>query len=75
MAGNAAHLPVNWDDILSTTMHNYRKTLTDNIFNGRPLLNYMMSKGRVRTVNGGVSIVEPIIYAEGEGAATPNGSR
>ena len=47
-------------------MHNYRKTLTDNIFNGRPLLNYMMSKGRVRTVNGGVSIVEPIIYAEGE---------
>jgi hypothetical protein len=40
--------------------------LTDNIFNGRPLLNYMMSKGRVRTVNGGVSIVEPIIFAEGE---------
>jgi hypothetical protein len=66
MAGNAAHLPVNWDDILTTTMHNYRKTLTDNIFNGRPLLNYMMSKGRVRTVNGGVSIVEPIIFAEGE---------
>ncbi|HEU0069382.1 MAG TPA: phage major capsid protein [Nitrospiraceae bacterium] len=66
MAGNAAHLPVDWDAILSTTMHNYRKTLTDNIFRGRPLLNYMMSKGRVRTVNGGVSIVEPIIYAEGE---------
>ena len=66
MAGNAAHLPVDWDAVLSTTMHNYRKTLTDNIFRGRPLLNYMMSKGRVRTVNGGVSIVEPIIYAEGE---------
>jgi len=52
--------------MLTTTMHNYRKTLTDNIFNGRPLLNYLMSKGRVRTVNGGVSIVEPLIYAEGE---------
>jgi hypothetical protein len=66
MAGNPAHLPVDWDAVLTTTMHNYRKTLTDNIFNGRPLLNYFMSKGRVRTVNGGVSIVEPIIYAEGE---------
>lgn len=64
--GNPQHVPVNWDDILSTTMHNYRKTLTDNIFNGRPLLNYLMSKGRVRTVDGGVSIVEPLIYAEGE---------
>ena len=66
MAGNPQHIPVNWDDILSTTMHNYRKTLTDNIFNGRPLLNYFMSKGRVRTIDGGVSIVEPLIYAEGE---------
>jgi hypothetical protein len=26
----------------------------------------MMSKGRVRKINGGVSIVEPLIYAEGE---------
>ena len=66
MAGNPTHIPANWDDILSTTMHNYRKQLTDNIFNGRPLLNYFMSKGRVRTVDGGVSIVEPLIFAEGE---------
>ena len=39
VAANPAHLPVNWDEILTTTMHNYRKTLTNNIFNGRPLLN------------------------------------
>ena len=65
-AANPAHVPVDWDQMLSTTMHKYRQTLTDNIFNGRPLLNYLMSKGRVRTVDGGVSIVEPIIYAEGE---------
>ena len=64
--GNPQHVPVNWDAMLTTTMHNYRKTLTDNIFQGRPLLNYLMSKGRVRTVNGGISIVEPLIYAEGE---------
>ena len=36
----ASHTPATWDDILSTTMHNYHKTLTDNIFNSRPLLNY-----------------------------------
>ena len=69
VAANPSHLPVNWDDMLTTTMHNYHKTLTDNIFNGRPLLNYMMSKGRVRKINGGVSIVEPIIYTEGEAGA------
>lgn len=62
----ASHTPATWDDILSTTMHNYHKTLTDNIFNSRPLLNYLMSNGRVSTVNGGVSIVEPIIYTDGQ---------
>ena len=62
----ASHTPASWDDILSTTFHNYRKTLTDNVFNSRPLLNYYMSKGRLRTVSGGISIVEPLIYAEGD---------
>lgn len=60
------HTPVDWNDILSTTFHNYRKSLTDNIFNSRPLLNFLMSNGRVRRVNGGISIVEPIIYTEGD---------
>ena len=58
--------PAVWNDILSTTMHNYRKTLTDNVFNGRPLLHYLMSKGRVKTVSGGISIVEPVMYTEGD---------
>lgn len=62
----ASHTPATWNDILSTTMHNYRKTLTDNIFNGRPLLNHYMAKSRVKTVGGGVSIVEPVMYAEGD---------
>ena len=66
MAANPAHLPVDWDAMLTTTMHNSRKTLTDNIFQGRPLLNWFLSKGRVRKIDGGISIVEPIIYAEGE---------
>jgi len=61
-----AHTPTTWDDILSTTMHNTRKQLTDNIFSGRPLLDHFMSNGRVRTVNGGISIVEPLIISEGD---------
>ena len=62
----ASHTPATWNDILSTTMHNYRKTLTDNIFNSRPLLNFYMSNNRVRKVSGGISIVEPIVYTEGQ---------
>jgi hypothetical protein len=63
----ATHTPAEWNDILSTTMHNYRKSLTDNVFNSRPLLNFFMSNGRVRTISGGISIVEPLMYSEGEG--------
>lgn len=62
----ATHTPTTWDTILSTTMHNYRKTLTDNIFASRPLLEYLMSKGRVRTIDGGISIVEPLLLGPGE---------
>lgn len=60
------HTPTTWNDILSTTFHNYRKQLTDNIFNSRPLLNFYMSNGRVRTLSGGISIVEPLLYKEGD---------
>ena len=62
----ASHTPATWDNILSTTMHNYHETLTDNIFNQRPLLQYLMGAGRVKECDGGVSIVEPVLYAEGD---------
>jgi hypothetical protein len=62
----AAPTPATWNTILSTTMHNYHKTLTDNIFNTVPLLQYYRSSGRVKTINGGISIVEPIMHVEGD---------
>jgi len=62
----AAHTPAVWDEVLSTTMHNYHKTLTDNIFNQRPLLNHYMSNGRVKTLSGGYSIVEPVMPDYGD---------
>lgn len=65
-AANPATTPSEWDELLTTTMHNSRKTLTDNVFNSHPLLHHFMSNGRIETVDGGISIVEPIIYGEGD---------
>ena len=52
----------NFDNLLTTTLANYRKTLTDNIFTARPLTYTLMEKGRIRMLNGGTKIVEPLIY-------------
>lgn len=59
-----------WDALLTTTLANYRKQLIDNIFNDYPFLSYMNGKlgkairgGSVkRTVSGGESIVEHLLY-------------
>ena len=53
----------NFDTLLSTTLHNYRKTLEDNIFSARPLCYWLKRKDKIRTINGGVKIVVPLIYA------------
>jgi len=58
------HTPTTWNTLLSSTMHNYRDKMTDNVFDSRPLLNFI--KSRKRTVSGGISIVEPLLYAEGD---------
>ena len=59
MAGNTS-----FDELLSTTIANYRDQLTDNIFKARPLTNYLMEGGRIRMLDGGTKIVEPLIYGE-----------
>jgi len=52
----------NFDNLLTTTLANYRKQLTDNVFTARPLTYALMDKGRIRMLNGGTKIVEPLIY-------------
>ena len=59
MAANA-----NFDALLSTTLANYRSQLTDNVFTARPLTYTLMDKGRIRMLNGGTKIVEPLIYGQ-----------
>lgn len=56
----------NFDELLSTTLDNYRETLTDNVFNSRPVLFHLMEKNRLRMLSGGNKIVEPLIYEEGQ---------
>jgi hypothetical protein len=52
----------NFDTLLSTTLHNYQKRLTDNIFNARPLTSWLTDKGRMRMDDGGVKIIEPLLH-------------
>ena len=54
----------NFDNLLTTTLANYRSTLTDNIFTARPLTYKLMENGRIRMLNGGTKIVEPLIYGQ-----------
>lgn len=62
----ATHTPSVWNEVLSSTLHNMHGKLVDNIFRKRPLLEHLMSNGRVRIEDGGYSIVEQLLYAEGQ---------
>lgn len=53
-----------YDTLLSTTLRNYSRKLRDNIFNKFPLLNWLMSKGRVQYEDGGTFIVEHLLYGK-----------
>jgi hypothetical protein len=63
----------NFDALLSTTLANYRDQLTDNVFTDRVLTNHLMSNGRIRMVNGGTKIVEPLIYGQNSTVASYTG--
>lgn len=68
MAGNTS-----FDSLLATTLANYRDQLTDNVFTARPFTNYLMEKGRIRMLNGGTKIVEPLIYGLNSTVASYSG--
>lgn len=65
MAGNA-----NFDAILSTTLANYRPTLEDNVFTARPLVFWLKAKDKIRLIDGGAKIVEPLLYAQNAAAGS-----
>ncbi len=59
MAGNSSY-----NRLLGATLENYRPTLEDNIFTSKPLLYAITNFGNVETLDGGVSITQPLMYAE-----------
>lgn len=63
----------NFDALLSTTLANYRDQLTDNVFTARPLTFFLQDKGRIRMLNGGTKIVEPLIYGTNSTVASYSG--
>lgn len=60
----------NFDQILSTTLNNYRPTLEDNIFTARPLLFWLKSKDRIQMKSGGAKIVIPLLITSNSTAGS-----
>lgn len=50
------------DQVLSTTLANYEKKLSDNIFKSTPLLYELQKNGNKKMLDGGESIVKPLMY-------------
>lgn len=50
--------------LLSTTIENWVPKLEDNIFNGRPFLNWLKGKDRIKRRGGGSYIRVPVVHAE-----------
>ena len=53
---------INYNDLLSTTLFNYRKTMTDNIFKQNAFLAALRQYGGVDYSNGGERIAQPLMY-------------
>jgi hypothetical protein len=51
-------------ELVTTTFRKHRKEIADNISNNNALLKRMMAKGRKETVDGGLTLVEPLEYAQ-----------
>jgi hypothetical protein len=55
---------VNYSEIISTTLDTYSDEFNDNVLNHNPLLARLNKKGNVRSANGGVKILENLMYAD-----------
>jgi len=51
-------------ELVSTTFRKHRKEIKDNVSVRVALLRYMKRRGNMRTEDGGLTIAEPLDYAE-----------
>lgn len=49
-------------ELVSTTFRKHGKTFIDNVSKNNALLRYIMNRGEIRKIDGGLSIVEPLDY-------------
>ena len=54
----------NYSEILTTTIESRSRVLADNVTKNNALLNRLNQRGNVRTVSGGVTILQELEYAE-----------
>lgn len=66
------HGPANVTTLLTTTLENRRKDLQDAIFNDLATIKFLKEKGQV-TIDGGATIVTPLMYAKNTTAQFYNG--
>jgi len=62
-----------YDALLSTTYEKYAPTFVDNIFDEVVLYSKLMAKGKVKTIDGGESITEPLMYGDNSTFGTYSG--
>lgn len=53
-----------YDEIVTTTIENYRGKLADNVLNHNPLLMRLKQKGNTDSASGGTKLLENLMYAE-----------
>lgn len=58
---NELFIPSSFDSVLATSIADYAKQLTDNVYNTNVVLNFLNKKKRL--LNGGVSVVYPLLSA------------
>lgn len=51
-------------EMVSTTLRNHARDLTDNVSKNNALLTLLKKKGKIKTASGGYEIVQPLDYAE-----------
>lgn len=69
---NEYFIPSSLDSVLSTSIADYSKTITDNVYNANVLLKLLSANKRL--VNGGTSIVYPLIKGDQNGGGFYLGS-
>lgn len=63
----------NFDELLTTTLSNYRNKMVDNVFSRRALAFFLKEKGRVQMEDGGNKIVEQLLLTQAAGQGSYSG--